>query len=139
MSNLLMGKLDTIARCVGRIRQTWAKPSDTPFAQDFDKQDIIIVNLQRISDSLLDCCKHVVRARNLGWPKNNRETIELLAEADLVDAEARSVLVAWNGMRNILVHRYRDIDLDIVTHVVEHDLDDALATARTLARHAPAP
>lgn len=139
MNNVLMGKLDTIARCIDRVRETWTKPSDTPFARDFDKQDILIVNLQRISDSLLDCCKHLVRDRKLGWPKNNRETIELLAEAGLVDPEARSVLTAWNGMRNILVHRYRDIDLDIVTHVVKNDLDAALATARTLARHAPAP
>lgn len=38
MSNLLMGKLDTIARCIGRIRETWAKSTDTPRRPDLNSR-----------------------------------------------------------------------------------------------------
>ncbi|MCY4041089.1 MAG: DUF86 domain-containing protein [Gammaproteobacteria bacterium] len=117
-----------------RIRQTWSKPSDLAFDMDFDKQDVITLNLQRLFESLTDMCKHLVRERRLGLPKDNAHAIELLAQASLIDEAATKLLKGWNGMRNIIVHRYRSVDLEKLAAVVENDIAPIVDTARSLAR-----
>ncbi len=134
MNQVLIEKLDTVERCAQRIRQTWNKPSDLAFDMDFDKQDVITLNLQRLFESLTDICKHLVRDRQLGLPKDNAHAIELLAQAELIDETAINLLRGCNGMRNIIVHRYRTVDLDKLAAVVESDLTAIINTARSLAQ-----
>ena len=134
MNQILIEKLDTVERCAERIRQTWSKPSGLAFEIDFDKQDVITLNLQRLFESLTDICKHLVRERRLGLPRDNAHAIELLAQASLVDEAAKNLLKGCNGMRNIIVHRYRSVDLDKLATVVENDLAAIIDTARLLAQ-----
>jgi len=49
-------------------------------------------------------------------------------------AHAINLLKACNGMRNIIVHRYRIVELEKLVTVVENDLITIIETARTLAR-----
>lgn len=41
------------------------------------------------------------------------------------------------GLRNILVHGYDTVDLDILRDVVEHHLDDLLAFVRAVRARLP--
>jgi len=70
----------------------------------------------------------------LGLPKDNAHAIELLAQASLIDEAATKLLKGWNGMRNIIVHRYRSVDLEKLAAVVENDIAPIVDTARSLAR-----
>ena len=137
MNELLVGKLASIERCVKRIRETWEKPTGLPFEQDFDKQDIIMLNLQRAFETLLDIGNHLVRARKLGWPENSAATFTLLEQADIITLEMMAKLKAMAGMRNIIVHRYQDIDQAKVEQVVEHHLDELIEMAQTIISRAP--
>lgn len=132
MSPTLIEKLDTIERCVVRIRQTWNKPTRVPFSQDFDKQDIITLNLQRLFESLNDICKHLVRERRLGLPRDDTHAFELMAQSGPIDEPTKRLLKACNGMRNIIVHRYRTIDLNKLEQVVDSDLNSIIDTGRAL-------
>jgi uncharacterized protein YutE (UPF0331/DUF86 family) len=39
------------------------------------------------------------------------------------------------GFRNVLVHEYKHLDIQLMVDVVEHHLDDLLAYGRAVMRH----
>ena len=131
MSEVLIGKQESLERCIKRVREVWGRPSDTSFARDLDKQELITLNLIRAFETLLDMANHLLRAKKLGWPKNNAETFDLLAEAGVLDAKMRDNL----KQGNILVHRYADINLDEIQRVIELHLDEMLDAGSKLLRH----
>ena len=132
MSEVLAGKLKALSRSLKRIQETWQKPSVLSFEEDQDKQDIIVLNLQHFFEDLSDCCRYLLRIRELGWANNNAEAFDLLEQTGLINSETKTALKKANGMRNIMVHRYLEIDLDIVTRVVEHEIEPLYAKARAL-------
>ena len=79
MTDVLLGKRQSIERCLARVRRAWSQPSPLPFEEDFDKQDIIAVNLQRACEQVIDMANHVVNVRRLGWPRTSAESFDLLA------------------------------------------------------------
>ncbi len=132
MTDVLIAKQQSLERCLARVRQTWAQPSTLPFEQDYDRQDIIALNLQRACERALDMANHVVAARKLGWPRTSAESFDLLARAGLVSTAMAGRMKAMVGLRNVLVHEYRNLDLDIVTSVVREHLSDLSDFARTM-------
>ncbi len=47
MSEVLIGKQESLERCIKRVREVWGRPSGTSFARDLDKQELITLNLIR--------------------------------------------------------------------------------------------
>lgn len=73
--------------------------------------------------------KHLIRSRHLGIPTDNRESFAILQrEGFLTDALAQR-LKAMVGFRNLAVDQYRELNIDIVEHILMHELDDLLAFA----------
>ena len=134
MSEVLSDKLADLKECIERIQEDWRRPSDMSVEQDRVKRQLVIMNLQLAFQNLLDMANHLVRVKQLGWPKNSAETFDLLEEDGLITAEMKIRLQAGMGMRNIMVHRYKKIDLTKVVDVVENHLDDLLEAGQTLFR-----
>ena len=132
MTDVLIAKQQSLERCLARVRNAWEQPSTLPFERDYDRQDIIALNLQRACEQALDMANHVVAARKLGWPRTSAESFDLLERAGLVTAAMAGQMKAMVGLRNVVVHQYQDLDLDIVTSVVQEHLDDLSDFARTM-------
>ncbi|MGB3850497.1 MAG: HepT-like ribonuclease domain-containing protein [Tunicatimonas sp.] len=64
-TDVLTNKAAIIERCVARIREDF----DEDFANDFTKQDAVILNLQRACQACIDMAAHVVKTQKLGVPK----------------------------------------------------------------------
>lgn len=137
MSAVLASKQESLKKCISRIQEVWQRPSELPFKEDLDKQEIIILNLIRAFEVLLDMANHLVRAKKLGWPKDNAETFDLLNKAELITEEMRTSLKKGNAMRNIMVHEYEEINLDNITDVIENHLDEILEFGQRLFRQGP--
>ena len=60
------------------------------------------------------------------------EAFEVLAEAGLLDAAQREVMVRMAGFRNVVVHEYARIDPEIVVRVLRDHLDDLVPMGRSL-------
>lgn len=114
------------------MRHAWEQPSTLPFERDYDRQDVIALNLQRACEQALDMANHVVAARKLGWPRTSAESFDLLERAGLVSAAMAGQMKAMVGLRNVVVHQYQDLDLDLVTSVVREHLGDLSDFARTM-------
>lgn len=134
MDDVILSKKESLERCIRQARTYSALPSELPLDKDFLRQDAIALNLQRAAELCLDMANHVVRRRKLGLPKDSRESFTLLETAGIVPADLASKLRGMVGFRNILVHEYQDMRMEIFHHVVEHGLDDLVEFSSILAR-----
>lgn len=91
---------------------------------NFTKQDSIILNIQRACEASIDLAMLIVSERKLGVPKASREAFKLLQEAEIIDDNLPETLMNMVGFRNIAVHDYQSLDLDILQAILEKHIDD---------------
>jgi len=119
--DVILAKAEIIERCLKRVRAEYAGcPAN--LREDFTRQDSILLNLERACQAAIDLALHVVRTRRLGLPKESREAFALLEQAGLLHRELAAKLKAMVGFRNVAVHQYQNLDLDIVQSVVEREM-----------------
>ena len=126
IDDVILNKKESIERCVRQIRHYYALPSDTPFEDDFLRQDAIAANLLRACEQSIDLANHVIRVRQLGLPKSSRESFSILAERGVISQNLADRLMSMVGFRNILVHQYQKLDTSIMVQVIENRLDDLI-------------
>lgn len=119
--DVILNKAAVIERCVARVREEHAD-DDSNLVDDVTRQDSIILNLQRACEATIDLAMHLVRTHRLGIPQESRDAFALLGEAELIDSSIADKLMRMVGFRNIAVHDYRKLDLDIVKSIIHDDL-----------------
>jgi uncharacterized protein YutE (UPF0331/DUF86 family) len=122
---LVAKKLARIETCVHELR-TLARAE--AITADIKEARFVQHTLQIALQAVLDVCSHVVSDERLGEPRSNRELTTLLHRAGWIAsptlADTLSRMIAF---RNILVHDYDTVNLDIVRTLVDRHLDDLLA------------
>jgi uncharacterized protein YutE (UPF0331/DUF86 family) len=119
-------KIAIIVRCIERAREELSLAGDS-FHRDFTRQDAAVLNVTRACEAVVDLANALIRQRRLGVPGNARESFALLERGGLIDAALDQRLHKMVGFRNIAVHQYQKLDLNIVEAVIGAGLDDLLA------------
>lgn len=68
-------------------------------------------------------------------PRESRGAFELLKSAQLMDAELADKMMKMVGFRNLAVHNYQSIELEIVHAIIKQHLNDFRALTRWAIRH----
>jgi uncharacterized protein YutE (UPF0331/DUF86 family) len=126
MNDVVVNKVQSIHRCVRRAREEYALAGED-FAGDYTRQDAAILNITRGCEQAIDLANYVVRARKLGVPTTSAEAFDLLATSGVISHEMAESLKGMVGFRNVAVHQYRDLDMEIVEAVITSGLDDLIA------------
>tara|TARA_R110001583_G_scaffold10782_16_gene49627 strand:- start:2112 stop:2522 length:411 start_codon:yes stop_codon:yes gene_type:complete len=121
--DVVINKLATIERCLSRIKEVYQQAGDH-FLSDYTRQDSIILNLQRACEASIDLANYITKLKNLGIPQSSRNSFELLQKAGLLPLEISDNLKKMVGLRNIAIHYYQELNLEIVKYVVENHLVD---------------
>ncbi len=129
-------KIAAIARSVARARAEYVEAGDA-FQQDFTRQDAAILNVMRASESAVYLANILVRTRKLGVPKDMKGSFALLEGGQLIPRELSVRLQNMAGFRNIAVHQYQDLDLDIVAAVIRDGLEDLLRFVEAVRQQLP--
>ncbi len=124
--DILLNKCATVERCLKRIEEEY-KGAEHELANNFTKQDAIILNLQRACEASIDLANHLVRIHRLGIPQNSRESFNLLEKSEIINPEDAARMRAMVVFRNIAIHDYAELNLDIVRNILEKHLGDFLA------------
>jgi len=124
IDDIILHKKESIERCVKQIRDYYSRPSDIPFENDHFKQDAIALNIQRAAEQCIDLANHIIKVKKLGIPKESRQVFVLLAQAGIITGDMSKLLQSMVGFRNILVHEYQEIEIKIMTDVIENQLDE---------------
>lgn len=123
VDDVTLHKVAAMERCLQRIEDEVAGDVRV-LAQDITRQDAVILNLQRLCEVAIDLAAYWVRAKNLGSPESRQDLFLLLAKAGLMPEALAKKLAKMVGFRNIAVHEYQALDLEIVFQVIEHRLED---------------
>lgn len=130
MNDVILNKATTIERCVKRIHEVY---EDNPAnLTDFTKQDSIILNIQRACEASIDLAMHIVSKRKLGVPKASREAFKLLLNAGLIEKSLANTLMNMVGFRNIAVHDYQTLELDILEAILEKHINDFIVFTKVI-------
>lgn len=129
--DLILGKLESLARCLERIEEKTPATAEMLKA-DFDRQDIISVNLERAVQACVDVGMHIISQRNLLLPDSMAGAFQDLAKLAVIDKHTAGVMGKTVGFRNTAVHAYRTINWDIVFSICTRHLDDFRSFARQI-------
>jgi len=119
----LINKVSTIIRCIKRINEEFTG-DEQEFLSNFTKQDSVVLNLQRACEASLDIANFLIKKNSLGIPQSARDSFDLLAKASIISEKLAFKLKKMIGLRNIAVHDYQKLNMDIVISVVCHHLSD---------------
>lgn len=97
---------------------------ENEFRLNFTKQDSVVLNLQRACEASIDIANHLIKTRNIGVPQSARDSFQLLAESKCIQPTTAEMLKKMVGLRNIAVHDYQALNLDIIIAVVKKHLPD---------------
>lgn len=121
-NDVILNKISVIERCMNRVRDVYA--NDAGSLKDFTKQDSIILNIQRACEASIDLAMHIVAETRLGLPQTSRDAFDMLHNALIIDENTVKRLKAMVGFRNIAVHDYQTVNIDILQQIVENHLGD---------------
>jgi uncharacterized protein YutE (UPF0331/DUF86 family) len=116
-------KLESLRRCIQRISE---KRPDTVegLLQDFDLQDILVLNLSRAVQLCVDVAAHLIADLEIPAPETMGSAFDALANAGVLDQELAIRLKKAVGFRNIAIHNYENIDWNIVHSISMNHLQD---------------
>lgn len=120
--DIVYAKISSIQRCLRRIKDVTNLEPET--LDDIDVQDIVTLNLQRAIQGVIDLAAHVVAEEGLGIVHEIRENFELLFRKGILTERLSGRLKKMVGFRNIAVHEYQTISVDILKSILQHNLKD---------------
>jgi uncharacterized protein YutE (UPF0331/DUF86 family) len=91
---------------------------------ELNTQDIFILNLQRAIQSTIDLAMHVVASEGLGIPDTIRGNFVLLENAKIITKTLSKKMQLMVGFRNIAIHDYQTLDVDILKAILSKNLKD---------------
>ncbi len=91
---------------------------------DLDMQDIVLHNLQLAIQGCIDIGSHVISDEGWGVAGSLNEIFYILQKKGVIQAEMVEKMISMVGFRNILIHEYETINLDIVCNILQHHLKD---------------
>lgn len=101
-------------------------------AADRKLRDLTLYELQRAIQNVLDLGSHLLADRGRAVAEYG-QIIPSLAKEGVINNDLAGRLDGLGGFRNVLVHGYVELDLEIISRVVNERLDDLRELARLIS------
>jgi uncharacterized protein YutE (UPF0331/DUF86 family) len=131
--DVVLNKAASLERCIKRIREVYGQ-NDANLYKNLTAQESLLLNLQRACEVAIDLAMHVVRKRRLGVPQDSRDAFKILQDHGLLDKESAESMKRMVGFRNIAIHEYDALNLDIVRTIITQRLDEILGFGQIMLR-----
>ena len=129
--DVVLNKLESLRRCLQRVQDKTPASVDL-LVEDYDLQDIIVLNLERAIQTCVDIGLHIISDLEIPVPETMAQTFESLKKAECLDAVIAERMAKSVGFRNTAVHAYQELDWDIVYCIITEHLDDFRDFARQI-------
>jgi len=121
MDEVIINKCESIRRCIRRIEEDF----DEEFETSYTKQDAVILNIQRAIQQSIDLGAYLIKKHKFEIPKSSREIFETLEKNNIIDKDLSKDLQKMVGFRNLAIHEYSKLQLDI-KYIIKHKLDNLI-------------
>ncbi|MEM2964845.1 MAG: HepT-like ribonuclease domain-containing protein [Candidatus Bathyarchaeia archaeon] len=107
---VILRRLDEVLRNAAFIRERYAHKPLEWVLEDPERTLALERSLERIIEAMMDACRHIVSAKRLGIIETYAEYPLRLAQHELMPKDLADKIAELIKLRNILAHRYLEID-----------------------------
>lgn len=122
MDRVLLNKLTIVDKCLNRIEEEYLDFES--LKANFTQQDAIILNIERACQACIDAALHIVKVSKLGLPQSSKEAFQILEKSKIIDTELAKSMQNMVGFRNIAIHEYQSLNLEILNSIIIKDKED---------------
>jgi len=127
--DVLFNKAAIIERCIRRIKEEY---QTCPNLNNYTHIDALTLNIERACQASIDMAMHLTAKQHLGIPQSSAGAFDLLEKASLIDPILCKKLRGMTGFRNIAIHEYEEMDLNILKHIAESGYADFITFCEAL-------
>jgi len=129
--DILWSKISAMERHLDRVRAK-RDVSLAEFLKELDRQESVLFNLQMAIQNCIDMAAHVISEEGLGVAGSTNELFYLLEDRGLIESGLAEKMVRAVGFRNLVVHEYGKVDIEVVFLVSHENVGDLEEFARVL-------
>jgi len=119
---VVLDKISSIKRCIERIHEEYQNNDENII--DITKQDSMVLNLQRACELSIDIANNIISRSNFEMPKTSRESFQVLENHGVIDRTVSENLQKMVGFRNIAIHNYKKLSVEILSQIITRNLTD---------------
>ena len=127
--DICLNKAAIMEKAVRRAREEFA--SD-PQLKNYTHIDALTLNIQRACQAAIDLSLHLVSREHLGMPQTSADAFTLLEKAGYISSPMAAAMAAMTAFRNIAVHEYKSLDLNILRHIARERWQDFVLFCKEL-------
>ena len=120
---LILRKLAELDQYYGQLRE-YENTTVDQYSDDWKIQRIIERTLQMMIETCVDIAGHIIADKGFRIPKSYADTFKVLLEERILDRKLSAVMEKMAKFRNIVVHHYDKVDVEIVIAILKKDLAD---------------
>jgi uncharacterized protein YutE (UPF0331/DUF86 family) len=127
--DVMFNKAAVIERSLRRVLAIYRADPDLA---DLLHVDALTLNVERACQAAIDLAMHVVATRHLGMPQSQADAFRLLAEGGLIERKFSERMFGMCGFRNILIHQYQELEIDLLHKVASEHWQDLVVLCQAL-------
>ncbi len=120
---LIEKRLDTILKYCQEV-DTLLEFSNNEIKDDTLKTHSLERLVQLVVDEIIDVNEYIIQVYNLPVPDDFQSTFLMLSKHNVFDEEFARQIAPVVGLRNRIVHRYEEINLELLIDTVRKEKED---------------
>lgn len=116
--NVVLNKAAIIERSLRRMKEEYGL---NPDLDNYTHLDAMILNIERACQAAIDMAQHLAAIHHAGMPQTSADAFLLLEKQGLLSSRVAKAMVKMTGFRNVIIHEYQELELEIVKAVVEKE------------------
>ncbi|MEM2935472.1 MAG: DUF86 domain-containing protein [Candidatus Thermoplasmatota archaeon] len=118
----ILNKLNEMINYVDELKEML--PSKKEYLDNLIKRRACEKTIEIAIETMIDVAALIVSAEKIGFPTGEENIFDLLYKNKILDREICEKAKKMKGFRNILIHRYTDVDDEIVYENLKNSLND---------------
>ncbi len=119
--DIIVDKLRRINEYTNDLKQLRGMSREA-YTSDMVTQRAVERTFMNLIQSCIDLAQHIRAEEGMAPGKTSKQEIEALGEAGIISERTQAKMEEAVGFRNILAHRYGDVNHDVVYAVLHDDL-----------------
>ncbi|MEK6714725.1 MAG: DUF86 domain-containing protein [Candidatus Omnitrophota bacterium] len=133
--NVLKAKINHIKNSIERVKEKQNIALDE-FKKNLDLQDVVLHNLQLSIQGCIDIASHIISDEGWPVPDTLAGLFDTLTRYKVIPEDLSGKLKKMAGFRNIIIHEYQTIDLNIVYQALTQDIKDICVFLKQICAYA---
>lgn len=117
-------KLEMLAGYIEEMEQSIGEFSTAEIKDDLNRRRVVERVFQLIVDCMIDINIHLIREGNFGAPDDLESTFKALGKYKILDPQFADKIAPIVGARNMIVHRYEKLDIDLFLQNLKNNFLD---------------